>query len=324
MKPYALLLLCAPVYSQPQYTLVDLGQVTARGINNLGDVAGQRNGHAFLYKTVSQTFTDLGTLGGSTSDAYTVNDCRVVAGRSFISGDQAYHAFFYQAGRMTDLRMLPNESSAQVMSINNNRVMVGFVIESGVEHAVVFGPINDLGPGEAVSVNASANIGGQGAGGFIVEDGYSTVVPLRVTAINDFADAVGDITIAGATHAAFYHEGQLTDLGNLANQPAWNSHARGINDAGEIVGQSDALPPGTNQGVQRAFLYQKGLMTDLTSLIAPSDSLAAYVTLLEAVAINDSGWIAANGIDSRDGSHGYLLKRSSPAVQWKRSVGGCP
>jgi hypothetical protein len=49
-------------------------------------------------------------------------------------------------------------------------------------------------------------------------------------------------------------------------------------------------------------------MIDLNTLDVGSP-LAVYVTLTEAVDINDNGWIVANGIDSRTGNtHAYLLK----------------
>ncbi len=321
---YALLLLCAPAVAQ-QYGLVDLGNVTTHGINNAGDVVGQKGSHAFLYRASNRSFVDLGTLGGSSSAAYAVNDCQAVVGQSFVKGDQAYHAMLYKGGIRTDLGVLPNQgSSSAAQGINNTGIAVGFAFlaGNGIQHATKFykGSVTDLGPGLAITVNFENDIAGPD---FIIEDSYWNSVPLQVTGMNDFADLVGDITVSGATHAALYHEGQIIDLGNLAGQPGWNSHARGINDAGEIVGISDALPPGTNQGVQRAFLFRSGTMADLTSLISASDPLATYVTLTEAAAINDSGWIAANGTDSRYGSRGYLLKRTSPAIQWTRSQGGC-
>jgi len=57
-------------------------------------------------------------------------------------------------------------------------------------------------------------------------------------------------------------------------------------------------------------------MKDLNSLIEPGGPLAQYVTLTEAAAINDNGWIVADGIDSRTGdTNAYLLQAVSPAAQ---------
>jgi hypothetical protein len=49
-------------------------------------------------------------------------------------------------------------------------------------------------------------------------------------------------------------------------------------------------------------------MTDLNTLIDPASPLAPYVTLEEGRDIADTGFIVANGVDSRTGeTHAYLL-----------------
>ncbi len=49
-------------------------------------------------------------------------------------------------------------------------------------------------------------------------------------------------------------------------------------------------------------------MLDVTTLIDPNDPLAAYVQFTQPAAINDKGWIAVNGYDSRDNiGRVYLL-----------------
>lgn len=332
MKPYGLLFVFGWAAAQPpQYELVDLGSAVAHGINNNGDVVGQRNNHAFLYKAAQKILVDLGTLGGSSSVAYTVNDCQAVAGSSFVRGDQAYHAMYYRNGVRADLGVLPGQgSSSAAQGLSNTGMVVGFAFlaGNGNTRATAFsrGSVSDLGAPDgsrAVSVNVSNDVAGDATSGFFIESGLLSTVNLQVKGINDYSDLVGDLPVSGATHAAVFHDGQVIDLGNLAGQPGWNSHGNAINDAGEVVGQSDALPPGTNQGVQRAFLYRQGIMEDISNLLAPTDPLAPHVTLTEAVGINDSGWIAANGTDSRYGSRAYLLRRTSPVLQWVRVQGGC-
>ena len=48
---------------------------------------------------------DLGTLGGTDSDGYGINDSGQVTGYSHTTGDAAYHAFLYD-GTMHDLGTL--------------------------------------------------------------------------------------------------------------------------------------------------------------------------------------------------------------------------
>ena len=49
---------------------------------------------------------DLGTLGGSTSLAFGVNDAGQVVGAAATAGNLASHAFLYSRGRMTDVGTL--------------------------------------------------------------------------------------------------------------------------------------------------------------------------------------------------------------------------
>jgi probable HAF family extracellular repeat protein len=53
--------------------------------------------------------TDLGTLGGTQSFAYAINDLGQVVGESWISGDMSSHAFLYSNVKMTDLYPLNSQ-----------------------------------------------------------------------------------------------------------------------------------------------------------------------------------------------------------------------
>lgn len=113
-------------------------------------------------------------------------------------------------------------------------------------------------------------------------------------------DTGGDIvgasrvgTATGApTHAFLIHGGTMIDLGTLPGDT--NSSAVAINDAGQIVGTSD------DGNTERAFLYEDGQMHDLNALIDASSPLVGQITLQAAAGISSNGWIAVNGIDSRD------------------------
>jgi probable HAF family extracellular repeat protein len=81
-----------------------LGQV----MNERGDVVGTSNlpgdasWHAFLWS--NGHMIDLGTLGGSKSEAVSINDQGQVVGRAWLTDTpQVRHGFLWEKGTMTDL-----------------------------------------------------------------------------------------------------------------------------------------------------------------------------------------------------------------------------
>jgi probable HAF family extracellular repeat protein len=151
--------------------------------------------------------------------------------------------------------------------------------------------------------------------------------------MNNRGQVIGDSNLAGdQTHHAFVWDKKegLKDLGTLRGYSA-ASHANWINDAGEVVGESDS------QTTDHPFLWKNGVMSDLgtvandacssaasinsrgqivgsgSAVCGPEDHaflwenggpivdlatlvlLGAAVTLIEAIYINDRGEIAARG-----------------------------
>jgi probable HAF family extracellular repeat protein len=107
-----------------------------------------------------------------------------------------------------------------------------------------------------------------------------------------------------ASHAFLWSAGKMTDLGNLASIPGWDSKAEAIDDRGEIVGWSDSKVNGAS--THRAFLHVGGEMLNLQFYIFDRDP---NVRLTEAVGINCAGWIAVNGFNVKtpNVSRAYLL-----------------
>ena len=261
-------------------TMTDLGTVSggdsyAESINASGQIVGQSKDRPFLYS--SGTMSDLGTLGGSFGDADAINAIGQIVGNTNTSGNHAYHAFSYSSGTMSDLGTLGGTNSI-ASGINASGQIVGQANTTGdaAIHAFLYssGTMTDLGTfggtnSQAFSINASGQIVGH-------------------------ADLTGD----SVTDAFLYGGGTMTDLGTLGGT---ESTALAINASGSVVG--DSYLSGRTNGPFHAFLYTVGTMYDLNSLL---DSSGIGWTLEDAEAINDNGWIAANGLIGGV-QHGLLL-----------------
>jgi probable HAF family extracellular repeat protein len=226
--------------------LQDHSQVYANAINNMGDVVGHawtvsgNNADAFLWK--NGHFTILGTLGGTQTAAYGINDSGKIVGHSLLGGSE-HHAFLWDSGNMTDLGM------GVALSINNNSQITGYNVNS---HAVLWQ--NNM------SIIDLGTLGGKYSWG---------------KAINETGQIVGESFITGdsSIHAFLWQDGTMDDIGTL---PGYiNSNAFGINDIGQVVGNSEISIDG--RLYSEAFLWQDGKMTDLG--------------MGTALAINNNGWI---------------------------------
>ncbi len=69
--------------------------------------------------------TDLGTLGGTFSYAYAINDAGQVTGQSYLTGNGVSDAFLYSAGRMTDLGRLAGRYGSEGRGINASGEVTG-------------------------------------------------------------------------------------------------------------------------------------------------------------------------------------------------------
>jgi probable HAF family extracellular repeat protein len=314
------------------YTITNLGEFgspfsafsEAYAINSAGQVTGEAtatNGsvHAFLY---NGQMHDLGSLiPKGSSRGFGINYHGIVVGQSDVTGgsDAFYIATGTQSAMMVDMGQLPkgNQGSA-ALGINDSDVIVGNSYHgSGLNpNAFLYqypgGPMQDLGDLEgtangvyytgALAINNHGVIVGEGQDPnatyhALIYSG-TTMMGLPMLpgdagsdayAINSFDVAVGQTGSndgAGSPHPVMWIGTNVTSLGGLSTNGIGT--ALGINDAGQIVGTS------YNGSQSHAFVYTKGIMTDLNTLIEPGQS-GGFLFLAQASAINNVGTIVGYG-----------------------------
>ncbi len=97
--------------------------------------------HAATYNLI-----DLGTIRGSSSQAYGINSTGQIIGSSLLSGSNTSHAFLYSGTSMQDLNGLLDVSGAgyvvsNAAGIADNGYVCGTAIFGGTRHAVLLKPI---------------------------------------------------------------------------------------------------------------------------------------------------------------------------------------
>jgi probable HAF family extracellular repeat protein len=296
------------------YTLTDLGQGIAYGINDAGLVVGG-GGRAFTWDSVNGR-QDLPTFGqNGLSDAFAVSPRGLIAGDAPVStpAGTVDHAFLYDQGTVTDLGTFGGALSF-AYGVNDAGQVVGWASTNDQfldEHAFLWDSQNglqDLGTlGGAESFAYGINSSGLVVGGSYLEIGAHAFVWDSTSGMRDIGsngvgsgargvNDLGQIVGAANGHAFLYDGGTLTDLGNLGHG---YGGAVAINDAGVIVGGTDARDSWTEHG----FVYADGVMTDLNDLIQPGTGL----TIREAEAINNAGVIVGVARDIRSNNHAIVL-----------------
>jgi probable HAF family extracellular repeat protein len=290
----------------------------AFGVNRFAQAVGQAetsdtnkedfcgfNSYGFASATACLPFlwqdgvmTKLATLGGENGFANMINNRGEVAGLAETAvTDPAsgcpVHRFepvVWEKGVIRELPVPPGDSDGVAAWINDKGEVAGasgtcapFNPNSGLylteNHALVWqnGKATDLG-------NLGPN-GIPGAGN-------------HACAINNRSEAVGHATSDASTVAFLWSkEKGMKGLGTLTGDFA--SFALGINDEGQVVGQSI----GPDFSSVRAFLWEKGVMTDLNTLVTVNPG-KLYLLLGES--INARKEIIGLAVDGAGKFHGYL------------------
>jgi probable HAF family extracellular repeat protein len=339
------LLACVSATAQ-KYTIVDLGALdlaqgnsVALGMNSAGDVVGYafeaRGGywkHAFVYSHRQQReirvecynpraagINDSGDIivqcvAGSREASFVVRDDKVVP--QIVLRRQLQFRAINNSGEVVGnyYGEYPSPDCSCFRAVHWKQFIFSDLPALG-------GRYKEFGDANATAINDAGQVVGEASASHMwsprhaviwAADGIHDLGTLggrasNATGINASGQVVGTAeTGAHERHAFLYGDGVMKDLGALGG----DSEASAINASGQIVGKSRIekkaqhfwnAPPAS-----RAFLYQNGVMTDLNSLV--TGPLAGSITLQEAPAINDSGLIAATGLDRRTGAtRAYLL-----------------
>lgn len=226
----------------------------------------------------SFTITDLGTLGAGTSQAFGINKKGLVVGSSTINS-HIYHVFLWDDGSMSDLGTLGGQRSVGE-DVNDAGQIVGWSnTPSGNTHAFLWGngAMQDFGTfGGRNSAAYGINNAGQAIGFAEIVDNSDPQDPYYYP------------------HAFLWQNGAMQNLGTLAGKI---SYAYGINDAGQVVGQSEY-----SNDVGHAFLWQNGTMQDLGTLGGTSSL---------AYAINNAGQVVGSSYLPNGDTHAFLWQNGA-------------
>jgi probable HAF family extracellular repeat protein len=185
------------------------------------------------------TITDLGTLGGSSSQAFGISATGQAVGAATTAG--FLHPFSSFGGGLTDLTGSAAEGIAS--GVNSAGTIVGTQYFKGVAYA------SEWTNGAAQTIAGASSYG---------------------MAINDSGAVAGMITTAGGQGNAFVmSNGTLVDLGTLHGGP-WSS-AYAINSSGTVAGYGEVA-----SGVFRGFTWSPDTgFTELGTLGGTSSYLMA-------------------------------------------------
>jgi len=250
---------------------------------------------------VRYTLTDLGTLGGTFSQGFGVNEKGWVVGFSTTEGDSALHAFLWRDGVMTDLGTLGGGDPVPysvALSINDRGEIAGYSETSiadplgedfcGAEHFLICLPV-------------------------VWKEGVITTLPTLggnngvAVDINGRGELVGQAETSQLDTAcppSFSDKPALWKKDSIHGLPTIPGDTHGpvdaINDKGEAVGFTYDC-----RGSFHPVLWQNGKATDITVAnlgIEPDD-------------INNRGEVTGTGGDSPTGpEHAFLWKNGVATI----------
>jgi len=170
----------------------------ATGINSNGQVVGASytapDDNPYGYHTIlysNGTMQDLGTLGGTRSQALAINASSQITGDAYTTGDAADHAFLYSDGAMHNLGTLGGFNSYGIgINASDQVVDDSYLAGDSAFHAFLYSLQHEFLASGGVMVDLNSLI--SPLAGWTLE---------RADAINDADQITGFGEIGGETHA---------------------------------------------------------------------------------------------------------------------------
>jgi probable HAF family extracellular repeat protein len=275
------------------WTINDAGQVAGDSLNDIPDdlnasgvigLPGTTQTHSFLWQR--GVMQDLGTLGGTGSGTYAINERGQVVGLSTINsisnpgtGMPTIDPFFWDGHKMVDIGSLGGTYGV-AYAVNNRGQVTGVSHVSDESQHAFFWPGRD---------------------GKIVDLGTLGGTRSEAKAINDKGDVTGAARLPGDTgpHAVLWRNGGIVDLGVIPGDLC--AEGMSLNSRPQVVGFSNqAGCPGQHS---HGFLWEHGVLFDLNRLIVNRTALQ----VIEGGFINERGEIAGNAVTPEGNNHAVVL-----------------
>jgi probable HAF family extracellular repeat protein len=260
------------------------------------------------------SINNLGTLGGSTSFGFAINNAGDTAGQASLPSEE--NSAFLNTNGSTSALTAPHTTNGSAAGINNSRQVVGTTNTFNAAQASlwsngIFTNLGTLGGTDSYAMainNAGVIVGGASTSGeqlhaFVYDSGGMSDLGVlnggtwsSAYAIADNGGIVGYSDIGTGHFRAFRYGGSLQNLGTLGGS---DSYGMGINNTGTVVGGST-----TTSGYLHAYVDALGSsMVDLGTL-GGSSSFAYGVNASGSVVGSSFTWsnAATHAFVWRDGS----------------------
>lgn len=247
----------AIVYQGIRFHVPGATETVAYDINNVGQIVGEfidASGviHGFLKD--GDTFTMIDVPGATRTHAFGINDVGQIVGE-FFDATGGIHGFLKDGATLTTFDV---PGGARARAINNAGHIVGLASGLGflkVGDDVTFFAVPGASSTGAFGINEAGQIVGNffvdgTIHGFLKEGSSFTTIDapgaVRVTqafAINNLGQILGDFETASTSHMYLKDGPTFFDISIQFVGGGGGGDARGINDAGQIVGRTGAGGP---------------------------------------------------------------------------------